>query len=63
MGEHRYNPKAIASKNGELKPKQKTCVSKADAYKMLYDYLYDRLALSTNDCGIQIQRLSSKGME
>lgn len=45
MGEHKYNPTAIAAKNGELKPKQHTCVSKADIYKMVYDYLYEKTDL------------------
>lgn len=45
MGEHKYNPTAVAAKNGELPPKQHLYGNKADAYKMVYDYLYEKTAL------------------
>ena len=38
MGEHKYNPTAIAAKNGELPPKFKPR-SKRETERIIYDYL------------------------
>lgn len=35
MGQHKYNPTAIAAKNGELPPKEKS-MSKAERDRMIY---------------------------
>lgn len=47
MGEHKYNPTAIAAKNGELPPKPKNPTKKemeAAFYEALNRVLIERLA-------------------
>ena len=46
MGQHKYNPTAIAAKNGELPPKPKK-MGKRETERLIYaecqKYLYNRL--------------------
>ena len=40
MGQHKYNPTAIKSKNGEIEPKKKPSanpITKAEVYEMVKD--------------------------
>lgn len=52
MGQHKYNPTAIAAKNGELPPKKKK-MSKAEEQFLMYNALekamHDRGLLTPND--------------
>ena len=36
MGHHKYNPTAIAAKNGELPPKEKS-IGKRDSERLIYE--------------------------
>lgn len=45
MGEHKYNPTAIAAKNGELPPKKKP-ISKRERDRLIYVELHKRLGIA-----------------
>ena len=42
MGQHKYNPIAIAAKNGEIKPKEKS-LSKSEHKKVFTNAIYKML--------------------
>lgn len=44
MGEHKYNPTAIAFKNGEIPPKKKP-VGKAETNKWVYEWIREHTLL------------------
>ena len=41
MGEHKYNPTAIAAKNGELPPKEQPKLSKRQADALMRKHIED----------------------
>lgn len=45
MGAHKYNPTAIAAKNGEIPPKQKG-MSKAERDKLIKAMIYKKTGLN-----------------
>lgn len=44
MGEHKYNPTAIAAKNGEILPKKKP-VGQAETNKWVYEWIREHTLL------------------
>lgn len=44
MGEHKYNPTAIAVKNGEIPPKKKP-IGKAETNKWVYEWIREHTLL------------------
>ena len=44
MGQHKYNPTAIAAKNGELPPKPKG-ISKRDRDRLLMAAIYEKTGI------------------
>lgn len=44
MGEHKYNPTAIAAKNGEIPPKKKP-VGRAETNNWVYEWIRERTLL------------------
>lgn len=44
MGQHKYNPTAIAAKNGELPPKQKG-ISKREIDRLLMSMIYEKTGI------------------
>ena len=44
MGQHKYNPTAIAAKNGELPPKPKG-ISKRERERLLMKMIYEKTGL------------------
>lgn len=44
MGQHKYNPTAIAAKNGELPPKQKG-ISKQERDRLLMSMIYEKTGI------------------
>lgn len=44
MGEHKYNPTAIAAKNGEIPPKKKP-MGKAETDKWVYEWIREQTLL------------------
>lgn len=44
MGEHKYNPTAIAAKNGEILPKKKP-MGKAETDKWVYEWIREHTLL------------------
>lgn len=49
MGEHKYNPTAIAAKNGEIPPKRKP-VGKAETNKWVYEWIREHTLLPIMGC-------------
>lgn len=46
MGQHKYNPTAIAAKNGELPPKPKK-LSKRENDRLLMKVIYEKTGIGT----------------
>lgn len=55
MGEHKYNPTAIAAKNGELPPKEQPRFSKRQMDTLIYKRIQDVTGVT------DIQRALSNG--
>lgn len=57
MGQHKYNPTAIAAKNGELPPKPKK-VGKREAERLLYAKCAELMYKPLADAYIKMQKES-----
>ena len=55
MGQHKYNPTAIAAKNGELPPKEQPRLSKRQMESLIYSHIQDVTGMT------DIQRALSNG--
>ncbi len=51
MGQHKYNPTAIAAKNGELPPKAKP-MSKREVERLIYKKCKEIIYAPFQECGM-----------
>lgn len=61
MGQHKYNPTAIAAKNGELQPKPKG-LSKREMDRLLMKMIYEKTGIGTIERTLGINSLKEAEM-